>query len=240
MDGVEFSGGAGRDRHGERRAELLVSAADYVLAHGLAGLSIRPLAAALGLSHRTLLYYFESKDKLVLSVLDVLRQRDESLIHDHLARARSGSATALFRDAWTHFSAPERLPYLRFFHELLALGLDEPIYRDWIEHAIERRIQSIAAALARLGLPAARTRPAAVLISAAVRGLHLHLLTTRDRAATEAAFEELLAGFHDRLAADTDAPPARPTALAPKEVEVDVPISVHALSQWLVPPRVLP
>jgi len=188
-------------RHAGRRDELLSAAADYVLAHGLGGLSIRPLSAALGLSHRTLLYYFESKEKLLLAVLDTIRDRDERLIHEHLAAVRVGSATELFRAAWTHFSAPERVPYLRFFHEVLALGLDDPTYKTWIQNTLDSRIQPIARALAGIGVPEKRTRHAAVLISAAVRGLQLHLLTTGDRAATDGAFEELLAALEAQLPA---------------------------------------
>src|SRR3954451_19659362 len=92
----------------ERRPELLEQAADYVLAHGLSGLSIRPLAAALGLSHRTLLYHFGSKDELVVAVLDVIRARDQGRIRETLRRADPSTAADLFRAAWAHFSSPER------------------------------------------------------------------------------------------------------------------------------------
>ncbi len=39
----------------ERREQLAEQATDYVLEHGLLGLSLRPLAAALGTSDRMLL-----------------------------------------------------------------------------------------------------------------------------------------------------------------------------------------
>ena len=51
-----------------RREELTEAAADYVLDHGLIGLSLRPLAAALGTSDRMLLYHFADKDDLVATV----------------------------------------------------------------------------------------------------------------------------------------------------------------------------
>ena len=56
---------------GERRDELAEGATDYVLEHGLIGLSLRPLAAALGTSDRMLLYHFSDKDDLVATVLRV-------------------------------------------------------------------------------------------------------------------------------------------------------------------------
>ena len=45
-----------------RRAELLDASYGYVLNHGLNGLSLRPLAAAIGSSPRVLLYLFGSKE----------------------------------------------------------------------------------------------------------------------------------------------------------------------------------
>src|SRR3954447_26012850 len=52
-----------------RRESVANAATDYVLEHGLIGLSLRPLAAALGTSDRMLLYHFEGKDDLVATVL---------------------------------------------------------------------------------------------------------------------------------------------------------------------------
>ena len=64
---------------------------------------------------------------------------------------------------------------------------------------LDSRAAMIAAALATLDMPEARTRAAATMITAAVRGLQLHLLTTGDRELTDAAFEELLAALDARL-----------------------------------------
>src|SRR3954466_15078923 len=51
------------------RDEIAEAATDYVLERGLIGLSLRPLASALGTSDRMLLYHFESKDDLVATIL---------------------------------------------------------------------------------------------------------------------------------------------------------------------------
>jgi len=45
-----------------RQDELLELAYRYVLAHGLADMSLRPLARAIGSSPRVLLYLYGSKD----------------------------------------------------------------------------------------------------------------------------------------------------------------------------------
>jgi AcrR family transcriptional regulator len=59
----------------KRRAALAEAATDHVLEHGLLGLSLRPLAAALGTSDRMLLYHFADKDDLVATVLRVANDR---------------------------------------------------------------------------------------------------------------------------------------------------------------------
>src|SRR5215210_316661 len=55
---------------GSRRDALLAACTDHVLADGLIGLSLRPLAKAVGTSDRMLIYHFGSRDGLVAAVVD--------------------------------------------------------------------------------------------------------------------------------------------------------------------------
>ena len=71
-----------------RRHELLEAAYGYVLERGLADLSLRPLATAIGSSPRVLLFLFGSKDGLVRALL--ARARADEL--DVLDRVRQGPA----------------------------------------------------------------------------------------------------------------------------------------------------
>lgn len=52
------------------RETLLPRLAAHVLEHGLAGVSLRPLARAAGTSDRMLIYHFGSKDGLITALLD--------------------------------------------------------------------------------------------------------------------------------------------------------------------------
>src|SRR6201992_2724445 len=52
-----------------RRDELLERAYGYVIEHGLAAMSLRPLATEIGSSPRVLLFLFGSKDGLVRALL---------------------------------------------------------------------------------------------------------------------------------------------------------------------------
>ena len=75
-------------RHGgsARRRELLDAAYRYVLDHGLADLSLRPLAAAIGSSPRVLLFLFGSKDGLVAALLARARAEELAVLEQRAAR----------------------------------------------------------------------------------------------------------------------------------------------------------
>jgi AcrR family transcriptional regulator len=58
-----------------RRAALIEKLADHMLAHGLMGSSLRPLAKAAGTSDRMLLYYFSDKDELLAATSEAVAAR---------------------------------------------------------------------------------------------------------------------------------------------------------------------
>jgi AcrR family transcriptional regulator len=152
-----------------RRAARLADAADYVLQHGLAGLSLRPLARALSTSPRMLLYDFESKEQLIHEILAEIHRREEGLL---------GTEVRTLEDVWRWIGAPEREPFLRLFFEIYvgALGSAEarPLVQDWLDFLQESWRPPVDAATA-------------TLMVAVVRGLLLDRLATGDRERTDAA-----------------------------------------------------
>ena len=58
-----------------RRDEILNASIDSSLNHGVAALSLRPLAAAVADKARLLIYHFGSKDSLVAEAMIVVRDR---------------------------------------------------------------------------------------------------------------------------------------------------------------------
>jgi AcrR family transcriptional regulator len=58
-----------------RRTALIEKLADHMLAHGLIGSSLRPLAKAAGTSDRMLLYYFRDKEELASATLEHIAAR---------------------------------------------------------------------------------------------------------------------------------------------------------------------
>ena len=67
-----------------RRDELLERAYPYVQEHGLVGMSLRPLAPAIGSSPRVLLYLFGCKDGLIRALLARARADELALLLDVL------------------------------------------------------------------------------------------------------------------------------------------------------------
>jgi AcrR family transcriptional regulator len=172
-----------------RRDELLELAYRYVLDRGLTGLSLRPLAAAVGSSPRVLLFLFGSKDELVRALLARARADELAL----LDRVRSdagdlGTATAA---VWQWLAADEHRPLLRLWAEGYTQSLVEPD-GPWAGFA-RATVEDWLALLASCQSPAVRRTKAGVaertLALAILRGALLDLLATDDTQRITAAVE---------------------------------------------------
>jgi AcrR family transcriptional regulator len=168
-----------------RQIELLESAYKYALTHGLAEMSLRPLASAIGSSPRVLLFLFGSKDGLVRALLARARS-DELELMDRLRHAadsdRAGFGAAV-EQIWGWLAADEHQPLLTLWAEAYARSLVEAdgawagfardTVEDWLEVLAEHQApqdKSSAEGIAR------RTLALAVL-----RGGLLDLLATGDK-----------------------------------------------------------
>ena len=170
-----------------RREELLEKAYAFVLEHGLADLSLRPLARAIGSSPRVLLYLFESKDGLVRELLARARQDELAAIQDI-----EGDLEAVTATLWEWLAAPEHRPLLVLWLEAYARSLVEPdgpwsgharqTVEDWFD--VLAKAQPPAVRRTRAGL-AERTRALAL-----VRGAMLDLLATGDETRVTAALRQ--------------------------------------------------
>ncbi|OKJ05587.1 TetR/AcrR family transcriptional regulator [Kitasatospora sp. CB01950] len=181
----------GRPPDPDRREATLARATDYVLAHGLAGLSLRPLAAALDTSPRMLLYDFGSKQELVAAVLAEARRRGAHRLTEQLPPT-AVSAEEHLRAIWTWMSAPERAPFVRLFFEVHADGLAHPEnYPDRAE-AITGWFDTLGTTLRGITAgPGDTVTP--TLVMAVVRGLLFDLTTTGDRHRTDLALDRFCA-----------------------------------------------
>ena len=172
-----------------KREELAQAATDYVLAHGLVGLSLRPLAAALGTSDRMLLYHFASKDDLVASLLRVANDRSVAEVRA-LPAARDVRAAVL--GLWAAVQSPRLAACQRMYVEAAALGLfgREP-YASVVREANRDWVGAVAELLVASGTPRERATRAVALLDAAMTGFQLDLPLDADDPLLEQAVLDL-------------------------------------------------
>jgi AcrR family transcriptional regulator len=172
-----------------RRAELLERAVDYVLSQGLAQLSLRPLAKATGSSPRLLLYYFGSKEALVVEIIRRGRARQrETMANLKLTAALSPHQVT--RILWRHFSEPRWEPLMRLFFEVYGLALqDRSRFPGFLDSAVDDWLAALETCSSRPGFSRDDARALATVMIAGFRGFLLDLCATHDRARIDRAVD---------------------------------------------------
>ncbi|UMP01288.1 TetR/AcrR family transcriptional regulator [Amycolatopsis sp. EV170708-02-1] len=174
-----------RARYQHRRPELLEAVTGYVLSHGLAGLAMRPLAVAVGVSHGTLLHHFGSKENLVTEVIDVLRRRLGDAAGLSGSPARLTSLVSWWRDSTT----TERLPIYRLLFEVFAQAARDPErYERFLQQVVRDSLTLMESLVIADGCPRDQAPLMATMIVAQARGLQLDLLATGDRERVDRTF----------------------------------------------------
>ena len=183
-----------------RRDELLERSYRYVLDHGLTGLSLRPLAEAIGSSPRVLLFLFGSKDGLVRALL--ARARADEL--EQLERVRHAPGTDILELAlgvWEWLAALEHRGLLVLWTESYARDLAEPDgpWSGFARGTVQDWLGLLAAAQPPRVRGTRKGEAERTLVLAVLRGALLDLLATGDeRRATAAVRQGLGALRGDR------------------------------------------
>ncbi|MEV0181868.1 TetR/AcrR family transcriptional regulator [Streptomyces sp. NPDC050625] len=186
----EAEAGQGSDR--DRRAQLVDAAVDHVVAHGIGDLSLRRLGAAIGVSHRMLIHYFGSKERLLVEIVRTSERRQRELL-SRLRLEPGLSPADAARQLWQQLTDPRLAGQERLFFEICGQALRgrpeavpvlEGLVTDWLEPLVAAEVDA--------GAEPAAARNRARLGLATVRGLLLDLLATGDRAGVDAAMEEFL------------------------------------------------
>ncbi|WP_300678688.1 TetR family transcriptional regulator [Nocardioides sp.] len=170
-----------------RREDLLDRATDHVVAEGLIGLTLRPVAAAIGTSDRMLMYHFGSRDGLVSAVLT--RTEERSIDALEALPAVDGVAAGV-RALWEAYQQPPLSGCLSVYLQAAATGLigSEP-YRSIAREVNQRWDDALSRYVVRCGAPAERAARVTTLVDSALLGFYLDLPTE--------VSEELTQGVHD-------------------------------------------
>src|SRR5271154_7609922 len=95
-------------RYQHRRGELLEAVGEYVLDNGVASLTLRRVADAVGVSHVTLQHHFGTKEELVNEVVEHLIER--TLVPEEAypdgAPAPDLDLTGRLRALWANLTSP--------------------------------------------------------------------------------------------------------------------------------------
>jgi len=178
------------------KERLLDATIDYVATHGLGDLSLRQLAAAIGTSHRMLIYHFWSKAGLLVEVVRVFEQQQLDALVE-LDLDPDLTEAELFRRMWKRLADPALWAQERLFFEMYGQALQGRGHSGrLLDDIVSSWVEPVAAKLrATRGLTPAVARADARLRLAVVRGLLLDLLATGDRAGANRAIELFIAQY---------------------------------------------
>lgn len=182
-----------RPRDPQRRTEILDAVLDHLAEHGMSGLSMRPVAQALGQSTRVLTHHFADKDDLLAALL----KRLDEVQHEQL-RATDGwddasrGIGAIVRDSWRRHLSSENIAHTRLVREIEGLAAAGRL-GDRVPAFLADRAEFVAGALVARGLDPEHARVRATYLNGAYAGLQTDFLTTGDRERVEAALDELCA-----------------------------------------------
>ncbi|HEY3253025.1 MAG TPA: TetR/AcrR family transcriptional regulator [Polyangiaceae bacterium] len=121
-----------------RREEILETALTLVSEHGVAGASLRKLAAELGISQPSLYHYFPSKDALVSAVVEYCADKMLASALDLPPPQRKQDIPRFAMRAVVDLWSSERHP--RFVRFMFVVALESKANRAFIQRVFEERL----------------------------------------------------------------------------------------------------
>jgi AcrR family transcriptional regulator len=194
----------GRQPDLERRTELLDAVVAYLAEHGLADVSLRPMAREVGVSVNALVHHFGSKSGIVVAALNRAVEVQAAVHHRWVARYPDSTQADLLRRWWRWINAsPSNLALVRLGIEAAALdatttGLPGDVRAEQI--GVWRL--NIEQKLVADGLRADVAVVEASLVKAMFTGLVVDLLATGDRRRLSQALEVGLGRLEKLLASE--------------------------------------
>lgn len=161
-----------------RKKELLDAALNYLMEHGVANVSLRPMAAQLGTSPRILMFHFKSKEELLQEVLQELHSRLQISLTKMASTDAGPHRVAPLKRFWQWAIRKENFPRLRLLYEFQIVAAQNPAEygrylkktsSDW--HAITLGVLS----------PSTRSDAMATICIALFDGLILELMNGGDQ-----------------------------------------------------------
>lgn len=161
------------------KREKLVEQATEVLARtGVIDTSLRTLAAEMGTSARMLVYYFGSKEQLILAVMNGLQQQNvpEPVLYSTAEELRQWCL-----DDWHEITRGSQRSRLRILEQVFgaACGQNSP-YARYTADTLAQLTHNAQLRMQAIGMPAHIAETRARLALAAIQGLVIEFFTTDD------------------------------------------------------------
>lgn len=172
-----------------RKQELLDALIAYLVKHGLADLSLRPMAAAVGTSARLLIFHFGSKERLLIEVLAEMQGRLQRSFTAFLEATPGPRQAPLLQVFWDWATTGVNYDYHRLLYQLHILAAQNPrVYGRYLKRNSKTWLELIQPVL-----PKAQQTPGfATLYGAVFDGLFIELMSTGDRRRVNTALQEFI------------------------------------------------
>jgi AcrR family transcriptional regulator len=179
-----------------RREELLTAAGATLARTGVIATSLRELASQLGTSARMLVYYFGSKEELILEVLTrqqraAIPQTDELDLPTSIAAHRQWCL-----DDWYECTRGERHNNLRVVLQVFgaACGVDSR-YREYTWETLSLLTRNSRARLEAVGMPSHVAETRSRIALAAFQGLIIEFFTAEEQTFVDDTFSRFIDEF---------------------------------------------
>jgi AcrR family transcriptional regulator len=174
----------------ERKQELCKLALEYLLEHGMANVSLRPMAAALKTSPRILMFHFKSKEGLLREVFAELNAQLQRSFLSVVSRDTGRPHEAPLKRFWTWATSNQKsFARLKLIYELQIIAVQNPVkYAGYLQTSSSEWQALTLGALSE----SVREKPLATLCVAVFDGLFLELMSTGDRRRTTQALDRFI------------------------------------------------
>jgi|SRR5450631_157257 len=171
-----------------RKQQLLEDLIAYFIRHGVADVSLRPMAKEVGTSARLLIFHFHSKEKLLFEVLDEMQTRLQRSLKDLLANPGADRSAPL-RIFWDWALNEQNFAHLRVLYQLHILAAqDSKTYGKYLKRNSLNWLEVVLAILK----PSQRSPALATLIVAIFDGLFIEVMSSGDRRSATAAIDQFV------------------------------------------------
>jgi AcrR family transcriptional regulator len=182
-----------------RKQELLEGLIYYFVRHGVADVSLRPMAKETGTSARLLIFHFGTKENLLLEVLEEMQARLQLSLKELLAAEAEADVdrVAPLRLFWDWALKEQNFSHLRVLYQLQVLAAqDSKTYGKYLKRNALTWLDVVQSVLK----PSHRSPALATLIVAVVDGLFIEVMSTGDRRRTTAAVDHFIEMARNHIA----------------------------------------